>query len=327
MTPTPVPPAGAAIEVLKPGALSTFQDLGRVGYQQLGVPANGVMDERAHRLANALVGNTQDTATLEITLMGPTLRFDVATAVAVCGADLDASIDGTPLPTAQARVVPAGATLRFGKRKSGLRAYLAVAGGFALEPVMNSHSTFVRGGYGGMQGKPLRKADVIGLRAPRAALPEGLPQARFAAGIMAAPEAPLRVVRGREWDAFSAAAQAAFTSAEFPAFRIGAQSDRMGYRLEGPALTLSSPREMWSEAVAFGTIQVPPDGQPIVLMADRQTTGGYPKIAHVCAVDLPRLAQRMPGESVRFTVVELEEAQRLAQLQDAAFVALERGHG
>jgi len=324
MTTTPVQPIGAAIEVIKPGALSTFQDLGRVGYQQLGVPANGVMDERAHRLANALVGNTQDTATLEITLMGPTLRFDAATAVAVCGADLDASIDGTPLPTAQACVVPAGATLSFGKRKSGLRAYLAVAGGFALDPVMDSHSTFVRGGYGGMQGKPLRKADVIGLRAPRAAPPEVLPQARFAAGIMAVPEAPLRVVRGREWDAFSATAQAAFTSA---AFRIGAQSDRMGYRLEGPALALSSPREMWSEAVAFGTIQVPPDGQPIVLMADRQTTGGYPKIAHVCAVDLPRLAQRMPGESVRFTVVELEEAQRLAQLQDAAFAALERGHG
>lgn len=325
MTTTPVQPSGgAAIAVLKPGALSTFQDLGRVGYQQLGVPANGVMDERAHRLANALVGNAQDTATLEITLMGPTLRFDAATAVAVCGADLDASIDGTPLPTAQACVVPAGATLSFGKRKSGLRAYLAVAGGFALDPVMNSHSTFVRGGYGGMQGKPLRKADVIGLRAPRAALPEALPQARFAAGIVAAPEAPLRVVRGREWDAFSADAQAAFTST---AFRIGAQSDRMGYRLEGPALALSSPREMWSEAVAFGTIQVPPDGQPIVLMADRQTTGGYPKIAHVCAVDLPRLAQRMPGESVRFTVVGLEEAQRLAQLQDAAFAALERGHG
>lgn len=324
MTTIPVPPGGAAIAVLKPGALSTFQDLGRVGYQQLGVPANGVMDERAHRLANALVGNTQDTATLEITLMGPTLRFDAATAVAVCGADLDASIDGTPLPTAQACVVPAGATLSFGKRKSGLRAYLAVAGGFALDPVMNSHSTFVRGGYGGMQGKPLRKADVIGLCVPRAALPQALPQARFAAGIVAAPDAPLRVVRGREWDAFSAAAQAAFTSA---AFSIAAQSDRMGYRLEGPALALSSPREMWSEAVAFGTIQVPPDGQPIVLMADRQTTGGYPKIAHVCAVDLPRLAQRMPGESVRFTVVEMEEAQRLAQLQDAAFAALERGHG
>jgi urea carboxylase len=324
MTTTHVQETGAAIEVIKPGALSTFQDLGRIGYQQLGVPANGVMDERAHRLANALVGNAQDSATLEITLMGPTLRFHAATAIAVCGADLDASIDGTPLPTAQACVVPAGATLSFGKRKCGLRAYLAVAGGFALDPVMNSHSTFVRGGYGGAQGKPLRKADMIALRAPRGSLPATQPQAQFAAGIMAAPDAPLRVVRGREWDAFTEEAHAAFTSTDF---RIGAQSDRMGYRLEGPALALSSPREMWSEAVAFGTIQVPPDGQPIVLMADRQTTGGYPKIAHVCAVDLSRLAQRMPGESVRFTVVTLAEAQRLAQLQDAAFAALERGHG
>lgn len=313
----------ATIEIIKPGALSTFQDLGRHGYQQLGVPANGVMDERAHRLANALVGNAQDIATLEITLMGPTLRFDVAIAIAVCGADLDASVDGVPLPTQEPRVVQAGQTLSFGKRKTGLRAYLAVAGGFALDAVMNSHSTFVRGGYGGALGKPLRKADVIALRAPRATLPANLPASLSTLASTSAwnvaHDAPLRVVRGREWQAFGADAHAALTSSSF---RIGAQSDRMGYRLEGPALMLHTPREMLSEAVAFGTIQVPPDGQPIVLMADRQTTGGYPKIAHVCAVDLPRLAQHMPGESVRFEVIPIEDAQRLALLQDAAFDAL-----
>lgn len=325
MTTTPTHNSGALIEVLKPGALSTFQDLGRTGYQHLGVPANGVMDERAHRLANALVGNAAQTATLEITLMGPALRFHAAVAVAVCGADLDASIDGTLLPPARACVVPAGATLAFGKRKTGLRAYLAVAGGFALDDVMNSHSTFVRGGYGGAIGAPLRKADVIALRAPRVTVtPSSFADTPFPAEIAASQDAPLRVVSGREWEDFSAEAHAAFTSG---AFRIGAQSDRMGYRLEGPALELSAPREMLSEAVGFGTIQVPPDGQPIVLMADRQTTGGYPKIGHVCAVDLPRLAQRMPGENVRFTMVSLVEAQRLALLQDAAYAALEHCHG
>ncbi|WP_232346432.1 biotin-dependent carboxyltransferase family protein [Cupriavidus sp. USMAA2-4] len=311
----------AAIEVLKPGALSTFQDLGRHGFQQLGVPANGAMDERAHRLANALVGNAASCATLEVTLMGPALRFHTAATVAVCGADLEATIDGEPLPSAQARVVPAGATLAFGKRRRGLRAYLAVGGGFALEAVMGSHSTFVRGGYGGVQGKPLRKGDMIALCAPHTRLPV-LPSggSLFSSEPESAPDAPIRVVAGREWRHFHADAHAAFTGG---AFRIGARSDRMGYRLEGPALPLGAPLELQSEAVSFGTIQVPPDGQPIVLMADRQTTGGYPKIGHVIAVDLPRLAQRMPGETVRFALVELAYAQRLALLQDAAFASLE----
>ena len=135
-----------SIEVIKPGALSTFQDLGRNGYQQLGVPANGAMDERAHRLANALAGNAAAQATLEITLMGPTLRFHVPAVIAVCGADLDATLDGAPMPMNRAVPVAAGAVLAFGKRRSGLRAYLAAQGGFALTPVMGSCSTFVRGG-------------------------------------------------------------------------------------------------------------------------------------------------------------------------------------
>nr|WP_315597260.1 biotin-dependent carboxyltransferase family protein [uncultured Cupriavidus sp.] len=314
-----------AIEVIKPGALSTFQDLGRHGFQQLGVPANGVMDEQAHRLANALVGNPQGDATLEITLMGPSLRFPVDTAVAVCGADLEAAIDGIPLPVGQPGVVPAGGTLSFGKRRNGLRAYLAVAGGFAIEPVMQSRSTFVRGGYGGAQGKPLRKGELISLRAPRATVPAvPVNVTALAQTASSASDTPMRVVRGREWDAFTQTAQSDFTELEY---KIGAQSDRMGYRLEGPALALHSKLEMLSEAVAFGTIQVPPDGQPIVLMADRQTTGGYPKIGHVCAVDLPRLAQHMPGERIRFQVISIEEAQRLSLLQEQVFAALESCHG
>ena len=309
-----------SIEVIKPGALSTFQDLGRNGYQQLGVPANGAMDERAHRLANALVGNIAANATLEITLMGPTLQFHVPAVIAVCGADLDATLDGAPVPMARAEPVAAGAVLAFGKRRSGLRAYLAVRGGFALLPVMGSCSTFVRGGYGGAAGKPLRKGDRIALRDGVAAPTAHADRPVFPADVLVAPDQPVRIVAGREWARFSDAARHALVSEPF---RIGAQSDRMGYRLEGTPLALAAPAEMLSESVAFGTIQVPPDGQPIVLMADRQTTGGYPKIAHVCAVDLPRLAQKMPGEAVRFVLVDLQEAQRLAMLQDEAFDAME----
>lgn len=309
-----------SIEIIKPGALSTFQDLGRNGYQQLGVPANGAMDERAHRLANALAGNAAAEATLEITLMGPTLRFHVPGVIAVCGADLDATLDGAPVPMNRAVPVAAGALLAFGKRRSGLRAYLAARGGFALTPVMGSCSTFVRGGYGGAAGKPLRKGERIALRDAVAAPLAHASFPAFPAGVLVAPDQPVRIIAGREWARFSDAARHALVSEPF---RIGAQSDRMGYRLEGTPLALSAPAEMLSEAVAFGTIQVPPDGQPIVLMADRQTTGGYPKIAHVCAVDLPRLAQQMPGESVRFALIDLQEAQRLAMLQDAVFEAMD----
>lgn len=314
-----MPDTSAPIEVIKPGALSSFQDLGRHGFQQLGVPANGVMDERAHRLANCLVGNAPDEATLEITLMGPSLRFGTPVTLAVAGADLGASVDGVALPPGTAITVQSGAVLTFGKRQAGLRAYLAVAGGFVLDRVMHSTSTFLRGAYGGAQGKALRKGDAITLRAPRCVDVNPAHIDGFGDAPWERPaDAPLRVVRGREWQAFTDAAWHVFESS---AYKIGAQSDRMGYRLEGPALTLTHPLEMPSEAVGFGTVQVPPDGQPIVLMADRQTTGGYPKVAHVCAVDLPRLAQRVPGEMIRFELISIDEAQRLLLLQSERFAA------
>jgi antagonist of KipI len=310
------------IEVIKPGALSTFQDLGRSGYQHLGVPANGAMDERAHRLANALVGNAAARATLEVTLMGPSLLFHCAAVIAVTGADLDPTVAGAPIAMNRAVTVAAGAVLSFGKRRSGLRAYLAVRGGFALTEVMGSCSTFVRGGYGGAHGKPLRKGDLIGLREAATSAHRGrdLPELAMPPEILATMGDPVRIVQGREWDYFTPEAKRTLVG---ETFRVGAQSDRMGYRLEGTPLKLAAPREMPSEAVGFGTIQVPADGQPILLMADRQTTGGYPKIAHVCSVDLPRLAQTIPGEFVSFALVDLAQAQRLLLLQERAFAAME----
>lgn len=308
-----MPEPNAAVEVLKAGAFTTLQDLGRHGCQHLGVPVGGAMDEVSHRLANALVGNRPSAATLEITLLGPALRFGAQALVACCGADLSMTIDGRAVPPAAAELVPAGATLQFGRRVRGLRAYLAVRGSFAVDPVMGSASTYARAGFGGYHGRPLRKGDVllIGEDDSRPPPPQRSAESRAAAtALLAAMDdsGPIRVLPGREWAAFTTASQANWLE---QAWRIGVQSERMGYRLEGPLLERRERRDMLSEAVAFGTVQVPPDGQPIVLMAERQTTGGYPRIAQVAAVDLPRLAQRAPGEYLRFAAVDIDAAQRL----------------
>ncbi|MDR6524120.1 urea carboxylase [Variovorax paradoxus] len=320
-----------SLEVVKPGLLSTFQDLGRIGSQAIGMPVCGAMDPLSHGIANLIAGNTAEEATLEITLMGPSLRFGRDSLIALAGADLSPTLQpagtdaATPIPMLQPVHVPAGALLQFGKRRGGLRSYLALAGGFGLPAAMGSRSTYLRGALGGFQGRALRKGDVIALPAftpgaptvvtPTAsALLHGLLE-RGAAG------ATVRIVEGPEWPQFTDASHRTLLSEDY---RIGSQSDRMGYRLEGPVLQRTAPRDMLSEAVAFGTMQVPPDGQPIVLMADRQTSGGYPRIAQVAGVDLPLLAQRMPGESIRFERIALEAAQRLLQRRASAMASLAR---
>ncbi|ARP87280.1 biotin-dependent carboxyltransferase family protein [Bordetella genomosp. 9] len=323
-------PVRHACVVLKPGAWSLLQDLGRYGHQRYGVPVNGVMDEWAHRVANILVGNAEGAPTLECTLTGPALRFTGERLIALAGADMGATVDGLPAPLHQPLLVRAGATLQFGERRRGARAYLAVRGGFDAPPVMGSASTFVRGGYGGFQGRalaagdrlPLRDADFGYPNARRLLVQCGLPFVSAAQLELPEREGGLDVLRampGPQWEAFTAEARTSFYGGDF---RIAAQSDRMGYRLEGPRLALAQPLEMISEAVSFGTVQVPPDGNPIVLMADRQSAGGYPKIAYVASVDLPLLAQAMPGDTVRFAPVTLAQAQALYLAREAAFAAL-----
>jgi urea carboxylase len=321
------------IEVVKPGLLSTFQDLGRIGSQAIGMPVCGAMDGLSHRIANLIAGNTGsagDEATLEITLMGPSLRFSRDCVIALAGADLSPTLLPTgsetaePVAMLQPVRVPAGALLQFGRRRLGLRCYLAIAGGFGLPEVMGSRSTYLRGALGGFQGRALRKGDVLALpdftpgpqpvvSATATALLHGL--------LERGAEAAIRIVDGPEWTLFTEASRRSLLS---DTYRIGSQSDRMGYRLEGSKLQRSAPRDMLSEAVAFGTVQVPPDGQPIVLMADRQTSGGYARIAQVASVDLPLLAQRMPGEAIRFERVPLEAAQRLLQRRASALQSLGR---
>ncbi|WMD18815.1 biotin-dependent carboxyltransferase family protein [Achromobacter seleniivolatilans] len=314
-----------SVTVIKPGMLSSFQDRGREGYQHQGIPAAGAMDERAHRLANALAGNAGDPATLEMTLTGPTLRFDAPACFALAGADLGATLNGQDIPLHRPLVARAGDTLAFGAKPAvGVRGYLAVHGGFALPAVMESETTYLRSGFGGFQGRALVKGDQVPLRAALAAdrdldaLQKDLWNLRvYLPGSLGNKRREfIRFLPGMHWQEFSEATRHAFGGAEF---RISPQSDRMGYRLLGPALSMSQPRQMLSEAACFGTVQVPSGGEAIILMADRQTTGGYPKIAQIATVDLPVLAQYAPGQTLRFQLIELDEAQRLDGERERAF--------
>ncbi|OZI59742.1 biotin-dependent carboxyltransferase family protein [Bordetella genomosp. 11] len=318
------------IRVLKPGALSQLQDLGRYGHQRYGVPVNGVMDEWSHRLANILVGNPESFATLECTLTGPTLRFARDRLIALSGADLRARIDDIPVPLNQPLLVRGGTTLSFGERRRGARVYLAVRGGFDVPAVMDSRSTFLRGGYGGFQGRALARDDRLPLCAADAGYPGatrllvqcGLPwisAGQFDMPVAGGAPDALRAMPGPQWERFTEATRAAFLE---QSFEIDHRSDRMGYRLSGARLALAEPLEMVSEAVAFGTVQVPPDGSPIVLMADRQSAGGYPKIAYVASVDLPLLAQAVPGDRIRFAMMTLEQAQALYLEREASLEGL-----
>lgn len=311
-----------SIHVVKPGALSTLQDLGRVGYQRFGVSVSGAMDERSHRMANFLVGNPGAWPTLEMTLTGPTLRFEEAVTIAVCGADLSPQLDGFPVPSAKALTVEAGSVLSFGERRCGARAYLAVRGGFVADAVLGSRSTNFRAGFGGFDGRALRKGDTLTLAAPSVWSDDNasFQPPRLAPAVWRSADAPIRVLQGREWERFTATSHDRLLN---EAYTVAAQSDRMGYRFSGALLERAIPGDIWSETVPFGTMQVPPDGQPIILMTDRGTSGGYPRIANVVSVDLPRLAQRMPGDTIRFELTTLEHAHRLYCNQADTFARMD----
>ncbi|WP_077735696.1 biotin-dependent carboxyltransferase family protein [Bacillus sonorensis] len=315
-----------SIEVLKPGLMTTVQDLGRTGYQKYGVLVSGAMDADSLRLANMLAGNSENEAALEVTLMGPgpSLRFQKRALIAVTGADFSLTVNDEEVPLWRPVLVEEGSVLTFGMCKRGSRAYMAVAGGIAVPSVMDSKSTYVRAGIGGYKGRPLQKSDLLaaGELTPLSErmmekLKDQLNQRGFAAPKWAVDQKyflPLkknpviRVIKGEQLTAFTEASQGRFFQ---EAFRVTAKSDRMGYRLQGEVLELKKPLEMISEAVSFGTIQVPPDGNPIVLLADRQTAGGYPRIAHIISTDLSTVAQMMPGEQVKFELVSLYDAERM----------------
>ncbi|MDX2194656.1 MAG: biotin-dependent carboxyltransferase family protein [Gemmatimonadales bacterium] len=300
------------LHVLAPGLLTTVQDLGRPGLGALGVGPGGAADRGALRRANALVGNDDGAAALEITLRGPTLCAGAPLRAALTGAPFEATLDGAVVPRDAAFAVPAGTTLAIGGGPAGCRAYLAIAGGVDVPMVLGARATHLRGGFGGHAGRMLRAGDVlaIGPAPPPARVPASLPPA--------GPTGPVRCVTGEAWDMLPAAARATFTGTQW---RVSPRSDRMGVRLEGPSLLDAPLAERRSEGVLAGTVQLPPDGRPIVLLADHPTTGGYPVLAHVIGADLGALAQWRPGDAVGFTLVPLDEAVRLTVDAERALAA------
>ncbi|WP_242917701.1 biotin-dependent carboxyltransferase family protein [Pontibacter liquoris] len=324
-----------SLSIESPGLLTTIQDAGRLGYQKDGMVVSGAMDAYALRLANMLVGNPESAAALEITLLGPTIRFNTDLLISLTGADLSPTINNEPVKMWRPVFVAAGSILAFGAPRAGCRSYLAVAGGFAIPSVMGSHATFLRAGIGGWQGRALQSGDLLPvkgipaeitsfveiLRADAAA--GGWQQADWSAipdfYLNGVPENVIRVVKGPEYDLFAGSSTEDFWQSDY---KVSSHSDRMGYRLNGPTLALATPAELLSGAVTFGTIQVPPDGNPIVLLADHQTTGGYPRIAQVVTADFPKLAQVPPGRDIRFEEISLEEAHLLYIQREKAIESL-----
>lgn len=319
------------LKVIKPGLLTTVQDLGRSGYQQYGVSAGGAMDTFALRAANLLVANEPDAAALEMTLQGPVLELEKDAWIAVCGADMGAKVNEENLPLWRPVFVKAGTRLSFGAARLGCRAYLAVSGGFKVPEVLGGRGTYLRAQFGGFAGRPLMEGDRLetgdSILAPvKMDRDRPYDACRWYVSPHIFPaygtDPIVRVVKGPEYEWFRPDSREMLLKERY---RIRPESDRMGYRLDGPALEYDTDAVMLSEAVTAGTIQVPPDGKPVVLMADRQTTGGYARIATVIQVDLPVLAQLKPGDSLEFQLVSREEAERLYIAYEAEMSGLKLG--
>jgi antagonist of KipI len=308
--------------VTQAGFLTSVQDLGRTGFRQFGVSTSGALDSFALRVANLLVGNDEGAAGLEITLGGLQLRFEDERIVAWCGGEFDVQIGSRALPTGHVAHLQRGDELKFGRAQIGCRCWLAISGGIDVPVVLGSRSTDLRANFGGIEGLALRDGDVV-LLAPRpgssAFAKATADKSPPAAGISswtaphdwaspASRHPSLRFIRGVDWSRFDDVTIQRFKIHEFS---VSSDSDRMGVRLDGPELKRQDQTDLISEAVAPGTIQVPPSGKPILLLEDCQTIGGYPKIAHVITVDLGVAAQLRAGDRVRFSEVSLQDAHRL----------------
>ena len=307
-----------SVTVLNPGLLTTVQDAGRVGYQQFGVSVSGVMDPRAMKIANILVGNEENEAVLECTMMGPQLRFNAANVIAITGGDLGPTLDGQPVATYAAFAVQAGQTLRFTGLRTGCRAYIAFAGGLDIPLVMGSRSTYLKAKIGGLNVRKLEKDDEIAFRAPN---PDvlNLVQRRIAPEVTARRAYTVRVLLGPQDDLFTQAGIDTFLS---ETYTVTNEFDRMGCRMEGPEIEHKNGGDIISDGIAFGAIQVPTAGKPIIMLADRQTTGGYTKIAAVISADFRIIGQLKAGDQVRFVKTSIENAQDALLTERAALRAL-----
>lgn len=321
------------VEILHAGMFTTVQDLGRFHYQQYGVPVGGAMDKGALRMINMLVGNEENEAGLEITIMGPKLLIKKTTLLAIGGADMEPLLNGERIPLWRPILAEEGSMLCLGKAKSGCRAYVTFAGGINIDRTMGSKSTYIRAALGGIEGRMLKKGDYfqIGTGAEVASRfiqnlqEEKRIKTKWAICNNALPKYKkhpiLRVITDFEYDQFTEESIKSFFSKEY---KVSNYADRMGYRLDGDVLNRVEEIEILSSPVTFGTIQVPNGGQPIILMADRQTTGGYPRIGNVISVDLPLLAQLKPGDYVTFEKITMEDAAQLYIKQETSMSLLKK---
>jgi antagonist of KipI len=306
------------ILVEAPGLFTTIQDLGREGFGPLGVSPSGAADPISLRIGNRLVGNPEGAAALEMTLVGGEFTFQQRAVIAITGADFEASIDNVPAPMWASIEVHKGQTLTVRAARSGARGYVCVQGAVVVEPFLGSASTHVLSGLGGFNGRALRKGDRLeigtdeSLFRRRRISPEGLEALR--------PRSTIRVTDGPQSDWFSEAAWVVFCQA---VFQVSEKSNRMGIRLEGSPIPIDTSREMITEGVSLGAIQVTPSGQSIILFVEQQTTGGYPKIANVISSDLHCLGQLRPRESIRFERIEMNEARSLLVEQERLLASKE----
>jgi len=325
-----------SISVLNPGLLTSVQDLGRYGYQKYGVIVSGAMDSYAMRLSNIMVGNEENEAVLEITLIGPSLKLEKGTLFSITGANLSPAINGEKIPMGRPIYLKKDCILKFGSCIKGCRSYLAVAGGFDVPEIMGSKSTYLRAEFGGFNGRALQKDDVlsIGIKTSMSnkiikKMEELKGNGDFVASswymknfMMQNPDSTLiRVFEDRQFNAVSEEGINKFFNSKFT---VDNRSDRMGYRLSGEKIELKEKLEMISEEVSPGTIQLPPDGNPIILLADRQTAGGYPKIAHVASVDIQKIVQLKPSDKITFKKITLKEAEKLYFQREKDIVELKK---
>ena len=324
------------VTVIKPGLLSSLQDAGRSGHAALGVGRAGAMDPPAWQLANALVGNVGSEAAIECTLTGPSLRFEQAAVIALTGAPITARVGERSVPMWTTFHLAAGSVLHLGGMVSGCRSYLAVRGGFDVPTLLGSRSSDLHARIGYDRGRALRAGDVlpVGTAAALPGFTAGYDVQQLDWSLDPQPwfdfaQRPLALLCGSHWSQLDAASQQLLFSGKFS---LSKDSNRTASRLDGHMLQLRAPLELISEAALPGTVQLPPSGQPIALLAEAPVTGGYPRIGQIAMVDLPRLAQRRPGDTVCFRETTLDEAltrlaahrQRLARLLGTIAQRLER---
>ncbi len=311
-----------SITIQSPGLFTTIQDLGRAGYQQYGFATGGALDQHAMTMANLLVSNESGEAVLEMTLLGVDVTFNSGNVIAITGGACHPKRNGEDVPMYTALSIKAGDMLSIGAVLDGCRIYMSFAGGLDVPSVMGSKSTQIKYGLGGYGGRALKAGDEINFAAPRPAIDLISGNKRTLPPVIKLPGVQiLRVVIGPQENAFTKDSLEAFLSEEYA---VTNESDRMGYRLEGKALSFVGSADIISDAIALGSVQVPASGKPIVLLSDRQTVGGYAKIATVISVDIPVLAQCKMGDKVRFAKVSVAEAQRLYVKQQKQYIAWQR---